>query len=120
MGRGIHCLTGNRALLSTNLLFGLGSLFQSLHQKLQAAEAENKITVLGTGIKRIKIPGLRKQHCYALLSYNADNRTAILSDPYGPGATIPEQSARVEVGSAAFQFTLDEINQSFMGMAIEK
>lgn len=120
MGRGIKCLTGNGASLSTNLFFGFGNLFRSFHRKLEAAEGEGKIMVIGTGIKRIRIAGLHPRHCYAILQYDPKEQIAILRDPYGVGTAFPEERAVPEKGPAAFWLTLTELNQNFMGLAIEK
>lgn len=120
MGLGIRMLTGRWPSLTTNLLFGFGSLLHSFHAKLERAEKDNKVVVIGTGLSRIKLPGLQRMHCYSLLKYDPTERVAIMRDPWCTIAPVPEGRALPQYGPAAFWITLREVQQNYMGMVIEK
>jgi hypothetical protein len=120
MGLGVRMLTGRWPSLSSNLLFGFGSPWRKFHDKLERAEKDNKVVVIGTGISRIKLPGLQRMHCYSLLKYHPTERVAIMRDPQCTHAPVPEGRALPQYGVAAFWLTLRELQQNYMGMVIER
>jgi hypothetical protein len=120
MGLGIRMLTGRWPSLNTNLLFGFGSLWRRFHDKLERAEKGNKLVVIGTGLSRIKLPGLQRMHCYSMLKYDPTEKVAIMRDPWCTMAPVPEGRALPQYGPGAFWLTINELQQNYMGMVIEK
>jgi hypothetical protein len=128
-GEGITLLTGHRTKWSSNVTgWGFGPLIpmpfndNTLAAKLRTAEARQRVVVLGGSDgywRTVKVPGLVHRHCYALLAYESEANHARLRDPWGVDDRIPDRK-KPGYGPGEFWLTLDEVESSFCGLAIEK
>jgi hypothetical protein len=127
-GEGITLLTGNTTIWRSNVTgAGFGTLIplpgddHTFEAMLLTAEERRRVVVLGGSDgfwTTVKVPGLVHRHCYAILSYKADTGLARLRDPRGDGG-IPDRTMP-GYGPGEFWLTLDEVESSFCGLAIEK
>ena len=128
-GTGVRLLTGRPTKWSSNVsALGFGPVVplpwndNTLHAMLTTAEARRRVVVLGgtDGYwRRPTLPGIAPRHCYALLAYDPDARHARVRDPHGDDARIPDRK-KPGYGPGEFWLTLDEVESSFCGLAIEK
>jgi hypothetical protein len=121
MGDGIPLLTGHDFTFNSNLLFGLGTLANSLQSKLERGTDGKKIMILGTGTKDIKIDGLKAGHVYTVLKYDKEKDRVYLRDPHGGTNDVPQNRTKTGLGSGPGEFylTLQECDDAFQGLAIE-
>jgi hypothetical protein len=107
---------------------GFGSLIplpgddRTLEAMLRTAEERRRVVVLGGSDgywTTVKVHGLVHRHCYAILAYEADAKHARLRDPVGDDGRIPDRK-KPGYGPGEFWLTLDEVEASFCGLAIEK
>jgi hypothetical protein len=128
-GMGVRLLTGCRTKWSSNVSkIGFGPIVpipwndNTLETMLLTAEARNRVVVLGGSDgywRKATVPGIVHRHCYAILAYEADTRHARLRDPMGADDRIPDRK-KPGYGPGEFWLTLDEVEASFCGLAIEK
>jgi hypothetical protein len=128
-GEGITLLTGYSTKWSSNVTgAGFGWLIpilgddNTLEAMLHAAEEQRSVVVLGGSDgywTTVKVDGLANRHCYAILAYEADAQHARLRDPRGNDDCIPNRK-KPGYGPGEFWLTLDEVESSFCGLAIEK
>ncbi len=128
-GEGITLLTGCGTKWSSNVTgAGFGALVplpgddRTLDALLQTAEERRRVVVLGGSDgywTTAKVPGIVHRHCYAILAYESDTKHARLRDPAGDDGRIPDRK-KPGYGPGEFWLTLDEVESSFCGLAIEK
>lgn len=129
-GEGITLLTGRGTKWSSNVTgAGFGPLVplpfndNTLEAMLITAEERNRVVVLGGSDgywTTVKVEGLVHRHCYAILGYEADARHARVRDPAGDDGRIPQNRKKPGYGPGEFWLTLDEVESSFCGLAIER
>jgi hypothetical protein len=128
-GEGITLLTGCGTKWSSNVTgAGFGSLIplpgddHTFEAMLRTAEERRRVVVLGGSDgywTTVKVPGLVHRHCYAILAYEEEPKHARLRDPVGDDGRIPDRK-KPGYGPGEFWLTLDEVESSFCGLAIEK
>ncbi|MBM3982543.1 MAG: hypothetical protein FJ304_20180 [Planctomycetes bacterium] len=129
-GQGITLLTGNGTKWSSNVTgAGFGPLVpipfndNTLPAMLATAEERKRVVVLGGSDgywTTVKVEGLVHRHCYAILAYEAADGHARVRDPAGDDGRIPNNRKKLGYGPGEFWLTLDEVESSFCGLAIER
>jgi hypothetical protein len=98
------------------------SLLSSFEGILAQATASKRVMVLGGSdgqVTTVKVPGLVNRHCYALFCYEPEHGTCRIRDPRGNDDLIPSNRKRDGYGVGEFYLSLDELQSSFCGLAVE-
>jgi hypothetical protein len=116
MGIGIALLTGNRTRLYGNLL----GLTRGARRAVREALTNRKLVIAGTGICRTTLPGLQRKHIYAILDHDPAKGLLLLRNPDRSTGTPVQATVERSAGPGEFWITERELNDNFMGIALER